>query len=406
MEVDLLAPLSFPPGPKPREAAEWLRRFETETDLRDHMHRILEEQSPAVQFARKYVGKYVAAEILPALQSGSALVKKRSDIEDVFSPKCDLCEKFLAALGGEVPSEKLDTTTSPVAALNFMLSKAATHEPSVAKSDQERLKTLLEAGGCQSEAMAELVLERLQAHMQALRVGIDDCRALGDPEKPYEDASADAANLHAALRNGTARRCRDTPSTPVGCSRVAPSHWPVSHHTRARGSSDSPQTRVRTRTRSFYLVSAFWLLRAALDLEAVQMQSEELHTSIVHGSDRKRYGAAHESVRRACWRLPTRPPDGPPRLIGPLRWASLSASKSARATRAWDESIHDSPSARPAFWSLSSISVNLRAVMPRRSLPAMPLGTTTCAKRPAWAVPSHSTTCSAVHSCTGVLSYE
>ena len=200
MEVDLLAPLSFPPGPKPREAAEWLGRFETETDLRDHMHRILEEQSPAAQFARKYVGKYVAAEILPALQSGSALVKKRSDIEDVFSPKCDLCEKFLAALGGEVPSEKLDTTTSPVAALNFMLSKAATHEPSVAKSDQERLKTLLEAGGCQSEAMAELVLERLQAHMQALRVGIDDCRALGDPEKPYEDASADAANLHAALR--------------------------------------------------------------------------------------------------------------------------------------------------------------------------------------------------------------
>ena len=109
MEVDLLAPLSFPPGPKPREAAEWLRRFETETDLRDHMHRILEEQSPAAQFARKYVGKYVAAEILPALQSGSALVKKRSDIEDVFSPKCDLCEKFLAALGGEVPSARSST---------------------------------------------------------------------------------------------------------------------------------------------------------------------------------------------------------------------------------------------------------------------------------------------------------
>jgi GTPase SAR1 family protein len=199
MEVDLLAPLSFPPGPKPREAAEWLGRFETETDLRDHMMRILEEQSPAAQLAKEKVAKYVAAEILPALQSGSALVKKRSDIEDVFSPKCDLCEKFLAALGGEVPSDKLDTT-SPAAALNCMLSKAAPHEPSAAKSDQERLKSLLEAGGCQSEAMAELVLERLQAHMQALRVGIDDCRALGDPEKPYEDASADAANLHAVLR--------------------------------------------------------------------------------------------------------------------------------------------------------------------------------------------------------------
>ena len=66
-----------------------------------------------------------------------------------------------------------------------MLSKAATHdfhEPSLRawpRVDQERLKTLLEAGGCQSEAMAELVLERLQAHMQALRVGIDDCTLQG-----------------------------------------------------------------------------------------------------------------------------------------------------------------------------------------------------------------------------------
>ena len=42
----------------------------------------------------------------------------------------------------------------------------------------------------------------------------------------------------------------------------------------------------------------------------------------------------------------------------------------------------------------------------RHTSPSVPFGTTTCAKRPPSAVESHSMTCSAVHSCTGVSSYE
>lgn len=80
--------------------------------------------------------------------------------------------------------------------------------------------------------------------------------------------------------------CRESPYTPVGCSRVAPpvSRQPPHASAGRQRLTSSDRTRIRSISS---LRSGFCARRTGqIDLEAVQLQYEELLTSMVHGSDR------------------------------------------------------------------------------------------------------------------------
>ena len=81
--------------------------------------------------------------------------------------------------------------------------------------------------------------------------------------------------------------CRESPYTPVGCLRVAPLLSRQPPHASAGRPSDSPQTALAFAPSRLCIRSGFCARRTGqIDLEAVQLQYEELHTSMVHGSDR------------------------------------------------------------------------------------------------------------------------
>ena len=62
-----------------------------------------------------------------------------------------------------------------------LLNKPASRDPSIALANQRRLKMLIDKGGCQKAETAESVLERLQAHLDALRVGMPRARRAARP---------------------------------------------------------------------------------------------------------------------------------------------------------------------------------------------------------------------------------